>query len=70
MTQHPKSMVLALVLVGYKCVREASTEVYLSEAIEMVNCTIPLLKRISDGKPLYSKPVVCIFILPSFLVNC
>ncbi|RHN44030.1 hypothetical protein MtrunA17_Chr7g0214901 [Medicago truncatula] len=50
MTQHPKSMVLALVLVGYKCVREASTEVYLSEAIEMVNCTIPLLKRISDDE--------------------
>lgn len=43
-------MVLALVLVGYKCVREASTEVYLSEAIEMVNCTIPLLKRISDDE--------------------
>jgi hypothetical protein len=51
MTQHPKSMVLALVLVAYKCVREALTEVYLSEAIEMVNCTIPLLKRIRDGKP-------------------
>ncbi|KAK2359319.1 HEAT repeat-containing protein [Trifolium repens] len=50
MTQHPKSMVLALVLVAYKCVREASTEVYLSEAIDMVNCTIPLLKRIRDDE--------------------
>ncbi|KAI5432457.1 protein SWEETIE [Lathyrus oleraceus] len=50
MSQHPKSTVLALVLVGYKCVKEASTEVYLSEAINMVNCTIPLLKRISDDE--------------------
>ncbi|XP_058736234.1 protein SWEETIE-like isoform X1 [Vicia villosa] len=50
MTQHPKSMVLAIVLVGYKCVKEASTEIYLSEAIDMVNCTIPLLKRISDDE--------------------
>ncbi|GAU16513.1 hypothetical protein TSUD_167430 [Trifolium subterraneum] len=50
MTQHPKSMVLALLLVAYKCVREASTEVYLSEAIDMVNCAIPLLKKIRDDE--------------------
>jgi len=51
MHKNPKSVVLALVLIGYKCVREASTEVCLSEAIDMVHCTIPLLKRIIDGKP-------------------
>lgn len=52
MHKNPKSVVLALVLLGYKCVREASTEVLLSEAIDMVNCTSPLLKRIIDGKPI------------------
>ncbi|CAJ1844953.1 unnamed protein product [Sphenostylis stenocarpa] len=50
-TKNPKSVVLALVLISYKCVREASTEVCLSEAIEMVNCTSPLLKRIIDDEP-------------------
>ncbi|XP_022635843.1 protein SWEETIE isoform X2 [Vigna radiata var. radiata] len=50
MHKNPKSVVLALVLIGYKCVREASTEVCLSEAIDMVNCTIPLLKRIIDDE--------------------
>ncbi|KAK7374934.1 hypothetical protein VNO80_08377 [Phaseolus coccineus] len=48
--KNPKSVVLALVLIGYKCVREASTEVCLSGAIDMVNCTIPLLKRIIDDE--------------------
>ncbi|XP_027929548.1 protein SWEETIE isoform X2 [Vigna unguiculata] len=50
MHKNPKSVVLALVLIGYKCVREASTEVCLSEAIDMVHCTIPLLKRIIDDE--------------------
>ncbi|KAH1200450.1 Protein SWEETIE [Glycine max] len=50
MHKNPKSVVLALVLLGYKCVREASTEVLLSEAIDMVNCTSPLLKRIIDDE--------------------
>ncbi|XP_027350855.1 protein SWEETIE [Abrus precatorius] len=48
--KHSKSVVLALVLIGYKCIREASTEVCLSEAIDMVNCTNPLLKRIIDDE--------------------
>ncbi|XP_061348491.1 protein SWEETIE-like isoform X3 [Gastrolobium bilobum] len=48
MLKHSKSVVLALVLIGYECIREASTEVCLSEAIDMVNCTSPLLKRIID----------------------
>ncbi|TKY64772.1 HEAT repeat-containing protein 5B [Spatholobus suberectus] len=48
--KNPKSVVLALVLISYKCVREASTEVCLSEAIDMVNCTSPLLKRIIDDE--------------------
>ncbi|KAL2329485.1 hypothetical protein Fmac_017066 [Flemingia macrophylla] len=50
MHKNPKSVVLALVLIGYKFVREASTEVCLSEAIDMVNCTNPLLKRIIDDE--------------------
>ncbi|RDY13657.1 Protein SWEETIE, partial [Mucuna pruriens] len=50
MHKNPKSVVLALVLIGYKCVREASTEVCLSEAIDMVNCTSPLLQRIIDDE--------------------
>ncbi|XP_068489389.1 protein SWEETIE isoform X2 [Phaseolus vulgaris] len=50
MHKNPKSVVLALVLIGYKCVREASTEVCLSGAIDMVNCTTPLLKRIIDDE--------------------
>lgn len=51
MHKHSKSVVLALILMGYNCVKEASTELYLSEAINMANCTTPLLKRIIDGKP-------------------
>nr|KYP59481.1 HEAT repeat-containing protein 5B [Cajanus cajan] len=50
MHKNPKSVVLALVLIGYKCVREATTEMCLSEAIDMVNCTSPLLKRIIDDE--------------------
>ncbi|XP_019453005.1 PREDICTED: HEAT repeat-containing protein 5B isoform X4 [Lupinus angustifolius] len=43
-----KSMVLAFVLIGYKCIREASTEVCLSEAIDMANSTSSLLKKVFD----------------------
>ncbi|CAL0321677.1 unnamed protein product [Lupinus luteus] len=43
-----KSVVLAFVLIGYKCIREASTEVCLSEAIDMANSTSSLLKKVFD----------------------
>ncbi|KAK7295809.1 hypothetical protein RJT34_18721 [Clitoria ternatea] len=46
--KNSKSVVLALVLIGYECVRKASTEVCLLETIDMVNCTNSLLKRIID----------------------
>ncbi|RYR59970.1 hypothetical protein Ahy_A04g017089 isoform A [Arachis hypogaea] len=48
--KHAKSVVLALVLMGYECIREASTEVCLSEAIDMVNCSSSLLKKIINDE--------------------
>ncbi|KAK7269008.1 hypothetical protein RIF29_21723 [Crotalaria pallida] len=45
-----KSVVLAFVLTGYKCIMEASTDMCLSEAIGMVNSTSPLLKKFFDDE--------------------
>ncbi|XP_057443151.1 protein SWEETIE-like [Lotus japonicus] len=78
MHKHSKSVVLALVLIGYKCVRDASTEVYLSEAIEIVNCTSPLLKKIIDDEaghgdsilPLREMFETCLSVVASLTKDC
>ncbi|KAK7304321.1 hypothetical protein VNO77_45189 [Canavalia gladiata] len=76
MHKHSKSVVLALVLIGYKCLREASTEVCLSEAIDMVNCTSPLLKRIiddvaePDDRPLRDMLGTCLGVVAALTKDC
>uniref|UniRef100_A0A6N2MRA3 Uncharacterized protein n=1 Tax=Salix viminalis TaxID=40686 RepID=A0A6N2MRA3_SALVM len=49
-----KSVVVALVLVGYKCIREAMTELSFSTVNDFVKCTIPLMKNLIDGERLDS----------------
>uniref|UniRef100_A0A6N2MN55 Uncharacterized protein n=1 Tax=Salix viminalis TaxID=40686 RepID=A0A6N2MN55_SALVM len=49
-----KSVVVALVLVGYKCIREAMTELSFSTANDFVKCTTPLMKNLIDGERLDS----------------
>uniref|UniRef100_A0A6N2LDI0 Uncharacterized protein n=1 Tax=Salix viminalis TaxID=40686 RepID=A0A6N2LDI0_SALVM len=46
-----KSVVVALVLVGYKCIREAMTELSFSTVNDFVKCTIPLMKNLIDDSP-------------------
>ncbi|KAJ1391410.1 Armadillo-type fold [Sesbania bispinosa] len=78
MHKHSKSVVLALVLIGYKCIREASTETYLSEAIDMVSCTSPLLKRIIDDEaelddsilPLREMFETCLSVIAALTKDC
>ncbi|KAJ1388365.1 hypothetical protein SESBI_39192 [Sesbania bispinosa] len=78
MHKHSKSVVLALVLIGYKCIREASTEAYLSEAIDMVSCTSPLLKRIIDDEaelddsilPLGEMFETCLSVIAALTKDC
>lgn len=43
-----KSVVVALVLVGYKCIREALTELSFSTVNDFVKCVIPLMKKLVD----------------------
>ncbi|KAJ6738775.1 PROTEIN SWEETIE [Salix koriyanagi] len=43
-----KSVVVALVLVGYKCIREAMTELSFSTVNDFVKCTTPLMKNLID----------------------
>ncbi|XP_057993388.1 protein SWEETIE isoform X1 [Hevea brasiliensis] len=43
-----KSVALAFLLVGYKCMREASTELCFSAVNDFVRCTNPLLKEFVD----------------------
>ncbi|CAK7344399.1 unnamed protein product [Dovyalis caffra] len=47
-----KSVVVAFVLVGYKCIREALTELSFSTVYDFVKCTIPLVKKLVDGEHL------------------
>ncbi|KAK4279829.1 hypothetical protein QN277_011541 [Acacia crassicarpa] len=48
MQKQSKSVVLGFILSGYRCIKEASTEFCLSEAIDVVNCAYPLLKKVID----------------------
>ncbi|XP_061978756.1 protein SWEETIE isoform X3 [Populus nigra] len=48
MQKQLKSVVVALVLVGYKCVREALTELSFSTVNDFVKCVIPLMKKLVD----------------------
>jgi hypothetical protein len=43
-------VVVALVLVGYKCIREALTELSFSTVNDFVKCVIPLMKKLVDGE--------------------
>ncbi|KAJ6738777.1 PROTEIN SWEETIE [Salix koriyanagi] len=43
-----KSVVVALVLVAYKCIREAMTELSFSTVNDFVKCTTPLMKNLID----------------------
>ena len=52
MQKQLKSVVVALVLVGYKCIREAMTELSFSTVNDFVKCTIPLMKNLIDGERL------------------
>ena len=52
MQKQLKSVVVALVLVGYKCIREAMTELSFSTVNDFVKCTIPLMKKLIDGERL------------------
>ncbi|KAJ1443259.1 Armadillo-type fold [Sesbania bispinosa] len=78
MHKHSKSVVLALVLIGYKCIREASTEAYLSEAIDIVSCTSPLLKGIIDDEaeldysilPLREMFETCLSVIAALTKDC
>lgn len=45
-----KSVALAFLLIGYRCIRQASTELCLSKAIEFIKCAVPLLKNVVEGK--------------------
>lgn len=45
-----KSGVLAFLLVGYKCIREASSELCFSAVVDFVRCTNSLLKEFVDGE--------------------
>ncbi|KAI4352232.1 hypothetical protein L6164_006505 [Bauhinia variegata] len=58
MQKQSKSLVLALLLVGYKCIREASSEVSLSEVIDMIKGTSPLFKRVINGESKLEDSVV------------
>ncbi|XP_038720133.1 protein SWEETIE isoform X2 [Tripterygium wilfordii] len=46
-----KSVALAFMLMGYKCIREASTELCFSKVVDFVKSTSPLLNEIVDGAP-------------------
>ncbi|XP_024454181.2 protein SWEETIE isoform X3 [Populus trichocarpa] len=48
MQKQLKSVVVALVLVGYKCIREALTELSFSTVNDFVKCVIPLMKKLVD----------------------
>lgn len=50
-----KSVALAFLLIGYRCIRQASTELCLSKAIEFIKCAVPLLKNVVEGK-FYARP--------------
>lgn len=52
MQKQLKSVVVALVLVGYKCIREAMTELSFSTVNDFVKCTTPLMKNLIDGERL------------------
>ncbi|XP_024037767.1 protein SWEETIE isoform X2 [Citrus clementina] len=43
-----KSVALAFLLIGYRCIRQASTELCLSKAIEFIKCAVPLLKNVVE----------------------
>ncbi|KAJ6403563.1 hypothetical protein OIU84_015471, partial [Salix udensis] len=48
-----KSVVVALVVVGYKCIREAMTELSFSTVNDFVKCTIPLMKNLIDDSAVH-----------------
>ncbi|XP_020536843.1 protein SWEETIE isoform X2 [Jatropha curcas] len=49
-TKKLKSLVLAFLLVGYKCICEASSEVCFSIVNDFVRCISPLMKEFTDGE--------------------
>ncbi|KAM7267217.1 hypothetical protein ACFE04_009383 [Oxalis oulophora] len=46
MQKQLKSVLLAFLLIGYKCLREASTELCFMKVCDFVKCTSPLLKKL------------------------
>lgn len=45
-----ESVVLAFLLIGYKCIREAPTELYFSKVIDFVKCTTLSLEKLIGGE--------------------
>ena len=43
-------MVLAFLLIGYKCIREASTELFFSTVDDFVRCSNFTLEKLIGGK--------------------
>lgn len=66
-----KSVALAFLLIGYRCIRQASTELCLSKAIEFIKSAVALLKKVVEGK-FYARSDFAIhfFFLPSTDIYC
>ncbi|XP_057950084.1 protein SWEETIE isoform X2 [Malania oleifera] len=71
--------VLASLLIGYKCIKGASTESCFSIAIDFVQCIAPLLKKqyddqseLSDETILYLRTIIgaCLAVISSLTKNC
>ncbi|GAV75653.1 LOW QUALITY PROTEIN: hypothetical protein CFOL_v3_19131, partial [Cephalotus follicularis] len=48
-----KSVVMAFLLIGYNCIKQASTELCFAKVNDFVKCTSPLLKKLRKLKEFY-----------------
>ncbi|KAL9427618.1 hypothetical protein AB3S75_029744 [Citrus x aurantiifolia] len=73
------SVALAFLLIGYRCIRQASTELCLSKAIEFIKCAVPLLKNVvEDALTLGDDGIIhlrtifgsCLNVIADVMKNC
>lgn len=77
-----QSVILAFLLIGYKCIREATTELCFSKVNDFVKCTVSSLEKLIGGEHFevttglvdsqFSLPItyICHFIITFQTFNC